>query len=766
MINQITKIQLVGSLQGYLDVAEAVPVPMTYSVGDIRDISKRTGAFSKSIVLPNTKNNANLLNHYFDINIQAGTFNINKLQECILLQNNIPVTQNAYIQLVNVKKIQNVQTEDDFVQYEVLIKDNVSDFFSKLGGSELQDLDFSSFIHSYTSDNIIASYDNTWQDGYKYVLPWIDTPSATLPKYMLSELKPAIYAKQFWDKIHADAGFSYSWSTIAADNVRFDKCLIPYNASDDKLTEETLEALKVIATTSPGTTDYEPFPPMTNQNYAWYKTITFPVEVLDTQGFYTPGQSKYTCAYNLNAPQGYDVVFDVDYDLIFDNTNVIPAYFQGSGQYQPYVHVLKNGSGVYTPKQYIGPATQFAYYNVGLTSLPATSLPPGENITYSINSQFSQTYTQFSQGNYMNFRIGLWQFGGGVNNWVDLYGNDLPNSVQPIIRVRSIKMTININASTLVYGFPINLNSYIPKKIKKSDFVKSICMMYNLFVETDPNDPNRLIYKHRDQFYDTGNSVDWTDKLAKDRDQDLKFLPELSRKRMILTYKEDKDNANTTYTAATKEIYGQQEVIFQNEYIKGIETKELIFSASPVQNTGFGTVNPLYNGQSPNTNIRILLDNGQKTCGQYQIQNSINNIVTVSTYPQISHFDNITNPGFDLNFGICDFYFYDIVNTTQNNLYNNFWRRTMAQIDQGKLLTAYFALDETDIAKMRLNDKIRIDNSYWNINKIIDYNAGSNQLTKVELMSVDPDLNLPGFGRVSVVKPGYVVSSPFKPLLP
>ena len=261
--------------------------------------------------------------------------------------------------------------------------------------------------------------------------------------------------------------------------------------------------------------------------------------------------------------------------------------------------------------------------------------------------------------------------------------------------------------------------------------------------------------------------MDWTEKLARDREQNLKFLPELTSKRLILTYKEDKDAANTTYTAATKEIYGQHEVLFQNEYIKGIETKSLIFSASPVQTTGFGTVAPLYNGQAPNTNIRILLDNGQKTCSNYQIENNTTNIVTVNTYPCVSHMDSVTNPKFDINFGICDFYFYDIVQFTENNLFNNFWRRTMAQIDQGKLLTAYFALSEADIQLMKLNDKIRIDNSWRNINKIIDYDAGANSLTKVELISIDPALLLPRFGgTTSTWKPNWQVSQPFKPLLP
>ena len=61
------------------------------------------------------------------------------------------------------------------------------------------------------------------------------------------------------------------------------------------------------------------------------------------------------------------------------------------------------------------------------------------------------------------------------------------------------------------------------------------------------------------------------------------------------------------------------------------------------------------------------------------------------------------------------------------------------------MLTAYFKLDEGDIHSLKLNDKIRIDNSWWNINKVMDYNANLNQLTKVELISVDTEIDLAPF---------------------
>ena len=63
------------------------------------------------------------------------------------------------------------------------------------------------------------------------------------------------------------------------------------------------------------------------------------------------------------------------------------------------------------------------------------------------------------------------------------------------------------------------------------------------------------------------------------------------------------------------------------------------------------------------------------------------------------------------------------------------------------MLTAYFDLNEADIQSLRLNDKIRIDNSWWFINRIIDYDPNVRQLTKVELMSIDSEIDFAPFKK-------------------
>jgi hypothetical protein len=110
---------------------------LNFSIGDIRDISKRTGSFSKTITLVGNSNNNNLLNHYYDVNIQAGTFDINQLTSCDVIQDGIPVMINATLQLISIKKSQLTSAYEQIVEYEVLVKENRGTFFTDISNKYL-----------------------------------------------------------------------------------------------------------------------------------------------------------------------------------------------------------------------------------------------------------------------------------------------------------------------------------------------------------------------------------------------------------------------------------------------------------------------------------------------------------------------------------------------------------------------------------------------------------------------------------------------------
>jgi hypothetical protein len=310
----------------------------------------------------------------------------------------------------------------------------------------------------------------------------------------------------------------------------------------------------------------------------------------------------------------------------------------------------------------------------------------------------------------------------------------------------NFEATLTPSSNITGYNATVDVNLYVPKKIKQSDFIKSIFNMYNLYVDIDPTNPNNLILITRDNYYDSGAVKDWTKKLAKDREQSITFLPELTKKKLTLSYKQDSDDINKTYFQQVNEVYGQVSFTFDNEYIKDEERKELTFSPTPILKTVFGAYVPALSGASPNTNIRILYDGELTTStANYIIENYVGNTVEDNHYCYATHFDNPLNPTFDINYATCDYYFYNPLSITANNLYNIYWRRTVNQINKGKMLTAYFDLRANDIANLKLNDKIRINNSWWSINSINDYNANTNQLTKVELLTIDDEVDLPPF---------------------
>jgi hypothetical protein len=731
---------------GYLDVKDGTSFPLNFSIGDIRDVSKRTGSFSKTITLVGNSNNNNLLNHYYDVNIQAGTFNINTLTLCDVIQNGIPVMANASLQLINIKKTQVTGAYEQMVEYEVLVKEGRGDFFTNIANAYLTDLDFSDLDHGVDAAIVINTFNNTIADGYKYVMPFnINTT------YQLNWFKPAIYAKLYFDRIFAAGGFTYTWAGL--EDAFFDKAIIPYNG--DQNIVDWSDA-KVVASNSgySFTKTYS----SNNQIYAAAAGFTTTIntgwtEISDPANIFNPSTGQYTTPQWVGNGSGESYIYE--------------ATVQGSLSINPSQNMKYNDGGKiihYKPFLMVKIGTEEnvkCYAPTILLPSSATVYAPGIQQIGTFNQVFTFNGANDDQGGIDVNDIQIIQTGidvvvvnsSGTIVSTAAYWNNSPLSSPTtppsiILDLTSIDLTIRPSDNIPFTGGIATMNTFIPEKIKQSEFIKSIFLMYNLYATEDPDNQNNLILITRDEYYDAGDAVDWTNKLMKDKDQSLIFIPELNKKKLRLSHKADTDSPNTVYTSVTNEIYGQAEITFDNEYVKGIDVKETIFSPTPVQPTVFGAFLPLLNGAAPKTNIRILLDNGELTAQDVNILSGYDTITaTGGKYPYLSHFGgpDAFNPIFDINFAICDYYYYQVSQNTDSNLYNLYWRRTISQINNGKILSAYFYLRESDIQAMKLNDKIRIDNSWWNINKIIDYNANDLQPTKVELISVDKEIDLPRF---------------------
>ena len=60
----------------------------------------------------------------------------------------------------------------------------------------------------------------------------------------------------------------------------------------------------------------------------------------------------------------------------------------------------------------------------------------------------------------------------------------------------------------------------------------------------------------------------------------------------MLSYKDDNDEVNKAYKAYTGETFGQVEYTLDNEYVKGEDRKEILFSPTPSVKTSYGGIVP------------------------------------------------------------------------------------------------------------------------------------------------------------------------------
>lgn len=110
---------------------------------------------------------------------------------------------------------------------------------------------------------------------------------------------------------------------------------------------------------------------------------------------------------------------------------------------------------------------------------------------------------------------------------------------------------------------------------------------------------------------------------------------------------------------------------------------------------------------------------------------------TVECYklPKIS---TISNDGWSIHFESPKEYFFEKPSGSINYIYNKFWKNFIDErySVQSKKLTAYFYLTPEDYKKINFRQFVKIENTLYHVNRIVDYDFDTNSPTKVELVQV------------------------------
>lgn len=673
---------------GIIDLHEDIAVSLNYAIADIRKPETRQGSFSKTITIPGSKNNDKLFAHYFEIGIDC-RFNPNIKTPCVIYVDGLEQIS-GFLRLMKVKI-----NDQNRMEYECSVIGNISNMFTVLGDTDLSELNLSELNHTYNKTN----QKNSWSApvGSGYVYPMIDYGFGDGITYDVTHFFPAVYVKTYIDKIFEYAGFTYS-SSFFNSNL-FKRLIIPLNSNILKLADSQITPRLFESTVSSSGTVALPAFVGTYTNYST-TLVNYDSDVSDPSNQFNTTTYRYVNAnvgnYNFNASFNYQL------------NSSVP--FSPTG----WAMMVKYSGGFYTTIA-SAPFSDFGGIDTSLrtATLYASNIDllPGDEVFVGLQIVSNQLGTP-------NLNIAT---GGSFKNSVNNIG--------------------------LFDGDTVNMTLAIPQKVKMKEFFMSIVKMFNLYIETDKDNANKLYIETRDSFYASGRNIDWTDKLDISQDLTIEPMGELDARRYLFSYTDDKDYYNELYKKTWNEPYGTKIIDVQNEFIQGTKENKIIFSPTPLVNNGSNdrTISMIFSTDSAGnitpkqSNIRILYYGGTKvTTNPWTYTGAISGTSTETEYPYAGHLDSVSSPTIDLNFGVPFEVYYNALAYTNNNLYNAYHRKFTEEITDkdSKIITGFFYLTPYDILKLDFRNQFFVDGHYLRLNKISDYNPIKPGLCKCEFIKI------------------------------
>jgi hypothetical protein len=676
-----------------LDLLQDISTEFSYSIDDIVDFGSRNTSFSKTINISGTAINNKIFGFVFDLGNANFTddalpnvnynFNASKSAQCRIFIDKIQVFKGTL-------RILEIVIDGKTIEYQCSVFGELGGFISSLGNNRIEDLDFSFYDHTYTHENITASWEvsgargtsNSTAYGSGYYYPLIDYGNVSTDKldYNVMTFRPALFVKQYIEKIFAGSGYTYDFPLLDTD--AFKRLIIPHNQKILSTISNVQLTATPIATTYTGS------------------GITIPL------GFTNTTLGSFTYAGTTYIYTGASKVINLDFKLI--------GLYTAGGI--ATLNVKK--AGVTIGSYYIGAPFPGHYFTANI-NLVGITFNTSDSLTFSLD------WTSASTG--YNLVV---QSGGSLS---------LTTTSSDVVPVN--------------YNEAIKINSTIPKGIFQRDFFLSICKMFNLYVYDDIYTDKKIYIKPYIDFYSTGSStsLDWSNKIDRSKPLSIKPMSELNARYYQFKYKDDTDNYNENYKKKYNENYGDRLYDTAYDFSKDTDTLEVIFASSPlVQATGRDKrVTQILKISDNNTKeqsvdsvIRIMQVQKITGVASWNIKNQAgsSNLVTGTAYGYAGHlhFNDAGVPDNDLNFGAPKEVYITATSYPTTNLFNAYYSDYIAEITSkdSKLLTCSALLNTIDINTLDFSKHIWIDGVLFKLNNIIGYNPMEYNTTKVSLLKV------------------------------
>lgn len=700
-----------------LDLSEALPVPISFAIADVKDPSKRKQSFSKEVRLPDTMINRAFFTGSFGLTVTENgiSFNATDKATVILKKRGVQV-------LDGILKLDKVVVTNEVIEFICTVLSDSVDVFQLLSTINVNELDWSAYDHTLTRANIKASWVATAGTGYYY--PLIERGNGRLGStiWRTIDVMPYIYLREALSKALDWAGVT--WDSDFLDTNQFKNILFGYGGGEIRtLSVSDQNDRKVDINAGDFNHSMNAF---TYSNISPFAVFSQPLSFQ-----LNPNINPFDDAY-FTSTEAQDILDQYSDGEI--NIQKTGNYTLSVGAVLDYVLTV----GSMTFNQLINP--KIRVYKNGLQQFDITT----SAVIYTATSGTFTFNTNASSNLFLN--------AGDIISFKIFYGNAMisisagtPPEPLSINVTTNTPITIDLISidTAITDGANVKLHNYIPS-VPCSELLLGALRQFNLY-QSESNlsgvqkiEPAISFYSATNDFKDITTQID--------HKKPIIIKPSANEYAKVIAYrfKESKDYEAIQYFDKWQERYGDLEYTQGSYYAKGENKTEMPWATIIPYQIAPGFLVPRFvkiengvmkqNAGPP----RIMFRNGQKT-GSFTLRDSVGTGSEVlTTYPCVHHFDNWENPTMDLNFKLVNEVYYTASIVTTINCFSEYYSVFINEMTSpaGQLVRCSVTWDEQEIKARDFGKLLMINGGLFRLNAINEFSADVEASTEIELVKV------------------------------
>jgi hypothetical protein len=730
-----------------VDLDQSIPFPLTFNISDIKDLTARKGNKSKTIKLPGTRRNHELMLSVFTLST------IDKISDdesdFVDFDPSIKATakyyQNGLLEFNGVAQLMECTLSNGVWTFDVTLVSDTIDYIARLQKIKVNELGWSEYNHALS----LTNQQNSWSglieengspayvysspdwDGRGYYYGLIDygytrpTPST----FGVEHMPPQVFVYEVLEKAFAYAGIT--WTSTFMESQLFKRLLLAYAGGDLPTIDSTQSNNDSAFTTEANNAGSGAIIKGTVQQYgsgiAFMNDLTLTDDYDCTVNQDNINQLQTTSpVLFVSATEGLVTVNYVgDHDITW-TTNAGFIY----GNYNVQLKIFKNGIMISNDVIYQG-------------LLDGVSTGHSLTFTFDYSRQINLLINDA-----LTFKVtyNLLAAQGLVTNGLTFITTEIISN--------TADLNITRDTQTLSAGGTVNLAAFLPD-MTCDVFLKGIITAFNLFIKPSVADPSIVEIEPLNDFYNAaGDAIDWTYLIDKSKDITVTPTINFAAKNYKFNFEQDDDYFNTTYTDDVQKQYGQFLIESQSQFATNDASFKLPFSQkllaripedSPSSFTDLIVprsfqIKTNEDGTSTMEKKKgkpFIVQLGELRPGVWEHRSETGVDDNLTDYPYVGHLDSIDSPSFDFNFGVPDFVFWSTSVYTTNNLYiyhEKFIKELVSRF--GKQLTCSAMLAPEHINALDFKNLINIDGIVYRLQKVSDYDSGKNTSTQIELIRI------------------------------